>query len=185
MSLGQHQKRWNWNQIHWPHQEAEKCQNTGSGDGNGADAFMHALCKSCAHMKSSAWQHGTLTLFIVCSPLKPPKPDDELMLDDQGALSRNQVTILGPDHRNGQDQEWGSLEAPSQVSHRDTLAYIRTRDQAACWLFSWLTLRTSAPYPHSSFLIILASYRSFQLYLPDSQPLRISRFQSVPGTPEA
>ncbi|PLW45549.1 hypothetical protein PCASD_06269 [Puccinia coronata f. sp. avenae] len=49
-------------------------QNTGPGDGNGADAFMHALC-------------------------------DELMLDGQGALSRNQVTILGPDHRDGQDQE--------------------------------------------------------------------------------
>ncbi|PLW31498.1 hypothetical protein PCANC_21062 [Puccinia coronata f. sp. avenae] len=50
------------------------CQNTGSGDGNSADAFMHALC-------------------------------DELMLDDQGSLSRNQLTILGPDHRDGQDQE--------------------------------------------------------------------------------
>ncbi|PLW27791.1 hypothetical protein PCASD_24492 [Puccinia coronata f. sp. avenae] len=55
-------------------QSMPACQNTGSGDGNGADAFMHALC-------------------------------DELMLDNQGALSRNQVTILGPDHRNGQDQE--------------------------------------------------------------------------------
>ncbi|PLW45594.1 hypothetical protein PCASD_06270 [Puccinia coronata f. sp. avenae] len=55
-------------------QEERHVDNTGPGNGNGADAFMHALC-------------------------------DELMLDDQGALSRNQVTILGPDHRDGQDQE--------------------------------------------------------------------------------
>ncbi|PLW11121.1 hypothetical protein PCASD_23835 [Puccinia coronata f. sp. avenae] len=55
-------------------QSMPACQNTGPGDGNGADAFMHALC-------------------------------DELIVDDQGTLSRNQVTILGSDHRNGQDQE--------------------------------------------------------------------------------
>ncbi|PLW29406.1 hypothetical protein PCASD_20382 [Puccinia coronata f. sp. avenae] len=82
------------------------CQNTGPGAGNGADAFMHALC-------------------------------DELMLDDQGALSRNQGTILGPDHRN------------------------------------------------AAFLLYSQATDLFQLYLPDSQPLRIPRFQSVPGAPEA
>ncbi|PLW22129.1 hypothetical protein PCASD_04526 [Puccinia coronata f. sp. avenae] len=62
---------------------------------------------------------------------------DELMLDNQGALSRNQGTILGPDHRD------------------------------------------------AAFLSCSQATDLFQLYLPDSQPLRIPRFQSVPGAPQA